>query len=110
MSDIVSIEVEEQKLGKLGRLTQKQVTPENAQSTAWVGSIAVGLTVQALTKDGWEGAIYGAGASVTGLLTVVSLLSISVSIPAFILIAAAGGILGTLPKPLSRDRHSNSGG
>ncbi len=108
MNDNISVEVSVQKNGRIARLAHKQVTPENAQSTAWVGSIAVGLTVQALTKEGWEGAIYGSGASVAGLLTLVNLLSISVSLPVLIGVGIAGSILGSIRKP-SRSRlgHHN---
>lgn len=98
MSGDMSIDLTNQKNGWLTRLTHKQITPESAQSTAWVGSIAVGLTVQALAKDGVEGALYGGGASVAGLLALVSLLSISVSLPVVILVGVTGSILGGIPK------------
>lgn len=98
MKKATDIKINGQTGNLLTTIYHKQVNPEGAQRTAVVGSIAVGLTVQALSKRGWEGSVYGAGAGITGLLTLVSLLSISVTLPVLIVVGAIGGFLGGMSK------------
>lgn len=105
MTNEISSDMVEHGQQRLARFTQKQVNPEDAQRAALIGSLAAGLTVQTLTREGWEGAVYGAGAAVTGVLTVVALLAVPVSLPILVAAGVAGTILGSLPKP-SRIKQS----
>lgn len=105
MSNDTSKDITGYQQQRLARFTKKQVTPESAQQAALVGSFAVSLTVQTLTREGWEGAVYGAGAAVTGVFTLVALLAVPVPLPILIAAGVAGSVLGGLPKP-SRIRRS----